>query len=118
MVIIMSNVLEYKGYCGTVELSVTDNVLFGKVMGVNSLISYEGDSVQSLRKDFENAVDDYLETCLELGIKPDKVYRGKFNVRVSPELHKTVAYYAASQGQSLNSTVEEALQQYVRKRTK
>jgi len=114
----MSNFLEYKGYYGTVDFSVADNILFGKVIGVNSLISYEGDSIQSLRKDFEDAVDDYLETCSELGIQPEKLYRGKFNVRVSPELHKTVAYYAASKGQSLNSTVEEALQQYVRSHTK
>ena len=67
----MSNTLEYKGYCGTVEFSAEDKVFFGKVAGLNSLISFEGESVQSLREDFEGAVDDYLEMCAERGIEPD-----------------------------------------------
>lgn len=109
----MNNVLEYKGYYGTVEFSSTDKVLFGKVIGVNSLISFEGDSVQSLKEDFEGAIDDYLEMCAEKGIEPEKAYRGSFNVRVSPELHKTLVLYSASHGQTLNSTVEEAIKHHV-----
>ena len=109
----MSNVLEYKGYYGTVEFSAADKVLFGKAIGVNSLISFEGDSVQSLKEDFEGAIDDYLEMCKEKGVEPEKAYRGSFNVRVSPELHKILALYSTSHGQSLNSTVEEAIKRYV-----
>lgn len=59
------NVLEYKGYTGTVEFSAEDNILFGKVIGIDGLISYEGESVSSLKEDFEAAVDDYLEMCEE-----------------------------------------------------
>ena len=109
----MSNLLEYKGYYGTVEFSAVDKILFGKVIGINSLISYEGDSVQNLREDFEGAIDDYLEMCAENGMEPEKAYKGSFNVRVSPELHKTLAFYSASRGQSLNSAVEEAIKRYV-----
>jgi len=101
--------LEYKGYYGTVEFSAADRLLYGKVIGVNGLISFEGDSVQSLKEDFEGAVDDYLEMCAEKGVDPEKAYRGKFNVRVSPELHRTLAFYSASHGKTLNSTVEEAI---------
>jgi predicted HicB family RNase H-like nuclease len=109
----MNNAIEYKGYYGTVEFSSADKVLCGKVIGVNSLISFEGDSVQSLKEDFEGAVDDYLEMCAEKGAEPEKAYRGSFNVRVSPELHKTLALYSASRRQTLNSVVEEALRRYV-----
>ncbi|MGE4272955.1 MAG: type II toxin-antitoxin system HicB family antitoxin [Desulfitobacterium sp.] len=109
----MSNLLEYKGYCGTVEFSANDKVLFGKVIGVNSLISYEGESVESLKKDFEVAVDDYLDLCAEKGIEPEKVYRGSFNVCVTPELHKNLVLYSASHGQTLNATVEEAIKHYI-----
>lgn len=109
----MSNVLEYKGYYGTVEFSAADKVLFGKVIGVNSLISFEGESVQNLKEDFERAIDDYLEMCAEKNIEPEKAYKGSFNVRVSPELHKNLVLYSASHGQTLNSTVEEAIKQYV-----
>lgn len=57
-------VLEYKGYHGSIEYSSSDKILFGKVTGLNSLISYEGNSIESLRKDFEGAIDDYLEMCV------------------------------------------------------
>ena len=109
----MSDLLEYKGYYGTVEFSAADKVLFGKVLGIKGLISYEGNSVQNLKADFEGAVDDYLEMCAENGVEPEKAYRGNFNVRVSPELHKALAFYSASHGQTLNSTVEEALRRHV-----
>ena len=110
----MKNYLEYKGYIGTVEYSANDDVLFGKIIGINGLISYEGDSVQSLKKDFEEAVDGYLEFCLEKNIEPQKTYKGSFNVRISPELHKNLALYAAMKNQSLNATVEEALIEFIK----
>lgn len=109
----MSGLLEYKGYYGTVEFSANDEVLFGKVIGVNSLISYEGKSVEQLKVDFEEAIDDYLDLCAEKGLEPEKVYKGSFNVRVSPEIHKDLVLYSAAHGQTLNSTVEEAIKEYV-----
>ena len=109
----MKNNLDYKGYIGTVEYSANDDILFGKVIGINGLISYEGDSIQSLKQDFEDAVDSYLEACLEKNIEPQKTYKGSFNVRISPELHKVLAIYAAKKNKSLNSTVEDALKEYV-----
>ena len=109
----MSNLLEYKGYYGTVEYSNADNVLHGKVLGIRSLLSYEGISLTSLRNDFEDVIDDYLETCSENGVEPEKPYKGKFNVRVSPELHRSLAVYAINHGQTLNAAVEEAIKRHV-----
>jgi predicted HicB family RNase H-like nuclease len=109
----MNNLLEYKGYCGTVEFSATDKILYGKVLGINGLLSYEGDSVQTLKEDFEAAIDDYLEACSLAGLEPEKAYRGKFNVRVSPEVHKNLVIFSASHGKTLNSTVEEAIVSYI-----
>jgi predicted HicB family RNase H-like nuclease len=63
--------------------------------------------------DFIEAVEDYLKMCSDEGIEPQKTYRGKFNVRVSPELHRTLAKYSAAHGQTLNSVVEEAIRRYV-----
>lgn len=107
------NVMEYKGYTGTVEFSAENNILFGKVMGITGLVSYEGESVAELRKDFEEAVDDYLEMCAEKGIEPQKCYKGSFNIRISPELHRTLAMFATSHNMTLNATVEQALQKFV-----
>ena len=108
-----ANVLEYKGYCGTVEYSAKDNVLFGKVIGVNGLISYEGDSVQSLKADFEEAVDDYLAICKAEGVEPEKTYRGTFNVRIEPALHRSLALFAAAHGMTLNTAVANAVQEFI-----
>jgi len=109
----MSDLFEHKDYNGTIEYSAADNVMFGKVLGIRNLLSYEGNSLESLRLDFEDVVDDYLETCAEEGIEPEKPYKGNFNVRVTPELHRSLAVYAVSHGQSLNSTVEEAIKRHV-----
>ena len=105
----MSSLLSYKNYNGTVEYSKEDNCLFGKVVGIKSLLSYEGDSVKELEQDFKNVIDAYLEDCEERNIEPEQPYKGTFNVRISPELHRNIAVYAIEHGKSLNAVVEEAI---------
>lgn len=70
----MRNILRYRGYIGSIEFSDEDNCLFGKVIGIRSLISYEGTSVAELKQDFQDSVDDYLELCSENNIEPEKPY--------------------------------------------
>lgn len=109
----MSNLLSYKNYNGTVEYSREDSCLFGKVVGVKSLLSYEGESAAELEQDFRRAVDAYLEDCQERGVQPEQPYKGTFNVRISPELHRNLAVYAMERGKSLNAVVEEAISRMV-----
>jgi len=105
----MSNLLSYRNYNGTVEYSKEDNCLFGKVVGIKSLLSYEGDSIQELKQDFQNVIDGYLADCKERDMQPEQPYKGTFNVRISPELHRNIAVYAIEHGKSLNAAVEEAI---------
>ena len=70
----MNNIMQYKGYVGSVAFSENDGVFFGKVQGVRSLISYEGITVQELLDDFHGAVDDYLSLCAEEGTEPEIAY--------------------------------------------
>jgi predicted HicB family RNase H-like nuclease len=105
----MSNLLSYKNYNGTVEYSKKDGCLFGKVVGIKSLLSYEGDSIQELEKDFQTVIDEYIADCEERGVQPEQPYKGSFNVRISPELHRTIAIYAMEHGKTLNAAVEEAI---------
>ena len=105
----MKNTMEYKGYVGNVEFSEEDEVFFGKVIGIRSLISYEGATARELIKDFHDAVDDYLALCEAEGREPEKAYKGSFNIRISPELHKQAVRCAESNQMSLNSFVEKAL---------
>ena len=111
----MSNVLSYKNYTGTVEFSREDHCLFGKVIGLKSLLSYEGNSIQELEEDFQNVIDEYLQDCEERNIAPEQPYKGSFNVRINPELHRSIAIYAFENGKTLNATVEEALAEYIEK---
>lgn len=109
----MNSTLTYKGYTGSIDFSLEDNCLYGKVMGIDDLVSFEGRTVAEIKQDFETAVDDYLQMCAELGKQPQKAYKGTFNVRVSPELHRRAALEAAKEKQSLNWVVGKAIEEYL-----
>ena len=106
----MNNAMEYKGYIGSVEFSEEDSLFYGKVMGIRALISYEGESAHDLVEDFHSAVDAYLDLCAEQGIEPEKAYKGSFNIRISPELHKQAVIAASARQISLNSFVESSIE--------
>ena len=105
----MNDVLEYKGYYASVHFSSEDDVFYGKIVAIDDLVNFEGASVKELKKAFHEAVDDYLETCAAIGKEPNKTYKGTFNVRISTDLHKAAAVYAASKNISLNDFVKKAI---------
>lgn len=105
--------MEYKGYRGNVSYSDDDEILFGTIHGINDLVTFEGESVSELKAAFEDAVDDYLDMCERFGKEPEKSYKGSFNVRVSPELHKQCALKALTNDITLNQLVVDSLVQYV-----
>jgi predicted HicB family RNase H-like nuclease len=105
----MSNLLNYKGYYGNVEYSSEDDCFFGKLIGINDLVTFEGKSTDELKTAFHEAVDDYLLMCERHGKPPEKAYKGSFNVRIQPELHRQAALMAAARGMSLNAFVEEVI---------
>ncbi len=105
------NTLSYKGYIGSVEISQEDNCLYGKVLDLpyDTQITYEGQTGAELRKDFEGAVDEYLQYCFDNEIKPRKSYSGTLNVRISPETHSRIAILASQEGISINAFIKHAL---------
>jgi len=105
--------MEYKGYIGSVRFSAEDEVFHGKVQGIRDLVTYEGTDVTGLKRNFAEAVDDYLETCKRHGKTPEQPFKGTFNVRVGTELHKRAAVYASEHKKKLNSVVSEALEKYL-----
>ena len=105
----MNNIIQYKGYVGSVEFSEADGIFYGKVQGIRSLISYEGTNASELVEDFHNAVDSYLESCRTNGDEPEIAYKGSLNIRLKPEIHRQAAVYSITHQQSLNSFIEEAV---------
>ncbi|ADW76126.1 HicB family protein (plasmid) [Rahnella aceris] len=106
----MNNLLKHKGYCGSVEVSLEDGTLHGKLECINDLVTYEAQTVSELQSAFEVAVDDYLETCQEIGKEPDRPMSGTFNIRIGQELHKKAYLAARNAGISLNDYVKKAIE--------
>ena len=109
----MKNVLEYKGYTGSVDFSAEDKVFFGKLTGIRDVVTFEGETVKELMKAFHDAVNDYLAMCKELGKDPHKEYKGSFNVRLKPRVHRLAAMKSAALKISLNQFVEKVVEKEV-----
>ncbi|MDD4718136.1 MAG: type II toxin-antitoxin system HicB family antitoxin [Eubacteriales bacterium] len=110
----MNNMMKYKGYYAHIEYSDDDNCFFGKITGIADIVSFEGESIIGLKQAFIDAVDDYLDICIRQGKEPQKAYKGSFNVRIDPDLHKEAAIIATAKGISLNQLVEKAVRNYVK----
>jgi len=105
----MRDILKYKDFIGTVHFSAEDEVFHGKLIGIDDLVTFEGSSVDKLKKSFEEAVEDYLDLCRTVNKSPHKSYKGTFNVRIKPVLHKRAARKSIELGLSLNQFVEHAI---------
>lgn len=109
----MRNVLEYKGYTGSVEFSADDKIFYGKIVGIRDVVSFEGETVKELTSSFRAAITDYLKTCKELGKEPDEEFKGSFNVRLKGRLHRLAAIKSAAEKISLNKFIERAVEKAV-----
>jgi predicted HicB family RNase H-like nuclease len=107
--------LEYKGYTGSIEYSKEDGLLYGKVLGIQGLISYEGTTGRELEADFIAAIDSYIADCKQESVAPEKPFKGSFNVRISPQLHQKAALLAMEDKMSLNSFVAESIRRRIMK---
>ncbi len=109
-------VLKHRGYVGSVELSIDDEVLFGKLQFIDDLVTYEATDIAGLKAAFEDAVEDYVETRRSLGREPSQTCKGSFNVRIPPELHKALATKALEERRTLNDIIKAACYAYVDRR--
>ena len=109
--------LEYKGYTGSIEYSKEDGLLYGKVLGIQGLISYDGTTGRELEADFIAAIDSYIADCKQESVVPEKPFKGSFNVRISPQLHQKAALLAMEDKMSLNSFVAESIRRRIIKET-
>lgn len=101
--------LNYKGYIGSVEISIEDACLHGRILFIDDLVTYEGDSVPGIQEAFQEAVDRYLGHCQRVGKPANKPYSGTFNVRIGSELHSKAARVAHLKKIKLNEFVKLAI---------
>lgn len=110
----MNNILEYKNYYTKIKYNSEDKILHGKIEGIADLVTFQCTNATKIEEEFHNAVDDYLVFCEEVGKDPDKSYKGSFNIRINPDLHKELVIKAFKNNESLNQTVENAIREYLR----
>ena len=108
------NTMSYRGYTARIEFDERDSIFVGRILGLRSIISFHGQTVEELRGQFAAATDDYLEDCSELGVSPEKPASGKLLLRVTPEIHSQALIRAQSTGKSLNQWATEALERAMR----
>jgi predicted HicB family RNase H-like nuclease len=106
--------MTYKGQTARVEFDARDDILVGRLVGITDVVSFHADSVAGLRAAFEEAVDDYLETCAKLGKAPQQSASGRLMLRVPPEVHGAALVAAQAAGTSLNQWAAKVLAEAAR----
>lgn len=109
------NELVYKGYAGSLEASIEDGCLHGRILFIDDLVAYEGQTIPEVQAAFEAAVDRYLAHCVRVGKPANKPYSGTFNVRIGQDLHGMAVKIASRQGIKLNEFVKQAVQSAAKK---
>jgi predicted HicB family RNase H-like nuclease len=106
----MTNVMNHKGYIGMFNIDPEAGILYGEVINIRDVISFQGTTIEEVKRSFVESVEDYLEFCKERGEAPDKPFSGKFALRVSPEMHQQAYVKARQAGISLTEFVKKAIE--------
>jgi predicted HicB family RNase H-like nuclease len=105
-----TNTMAYKGYSARIDYDDRDGIFVGDILGINGIVSFHAESVADLRSAFEEAVDDYLDSCAKLGKTPQRAASGRLMLRVAPEVHRAALIAAQAHGKSLNQWAESVLE--------
>lgn len=107
------NVMTVEGYNAKIEYDPDTDLFRGEILGLTGGADFYGRNPRELRAEFRKSLRVFLEVCREKGIEPRRSFSGKFNLRISPELHERLAIVAEAEGKSINTLAQEALQQRV-----
>lgn len=107
--------MRYKGYTARIDFDDRESIFVGRVLGVRDAISFHGETVAELRRDFRHAIEHYLAVCAKRAEQPDKPYSGKLMLRVPPDVHAAAAIAAEAKGESLNQWATQVLRLAARK---
>lgn len=110
----MINTMTFKGYAARISYDDEDRIFTGQIAGIRDGVGFHADTVEGLRAAFEEAVDDYLQVCAQIGKEPQKAYSGQIMFRVDPDVHRRAALAAELSGKSLNQWAEEVLDRATR----
>jgi predicted HicB family RNase H-like nuclease len=107
-----NELLAYKGYLGLVRLDPRDMTLRGRIINIDDLVTFQGQTTDEVAREFRNSIDDYLEQCEELGETPEKPFSGRLSLRMKPRTHRILRAYAQVKGNSLNGQISKVLDRF------
>ncbi|WP_090735068.1 type II toxin-antitoxin system HicB family antitoxin [Azotobacter beijerinckii] len=83
----MKNTMVIDGYKAEIEYDPEIEMFRGEFVGLNGGADFYAADIEGLKREGATSLRVFLEMCAEDGVEPRKVFSGKFNVRVPPELH-------------------------------
>lgn len=107
------SLMKLDGYSARIDYDAERDSFRGEILGLNGGADFYGRNPKELRTEFRKSLKVFLEVCEEKGIDPHRTFSGKFNLRISPELHEQLAIAAQARGMSINTLAQEALQRVV-----
>ncbi len=107
------NIMIVDGYSARIEYDAELDMFRGEILGLNGGADFYGKNPKALRFEFKKSLETFLQVCKEKGIEPRRHFSGKFNLRISPELHERLAIAAQAEGKSINTLAQEALLEHV-----
>ena len=111
----MRNMMKYKDFYASIHYEDETSTFWGKIEGIEDVISFEADTVDGLKEEFKEVVEEYLEECKNLNKNPHKKYKGSFNVRIEPILHEKAILFSKQFNISLNQFVEDSIRTQIEK---
>ncbi|MBN9429728.1 MAG: type II toxin-antitoxin system HicB family antitoxin [Burkholderiales bacterium] len=107
--------MNHKGYVARIEFDERDDIFVGRVLGLRTLISFHGETVQELRQAFVTAIEEFLRDCEEQGIRPERPASGKLMLRIPPDVHGAALVAAQAAGKSLNQWAAKVIEEAARR---
>ncbi len=108
-----TNYLKHHNYLGSVECDIENRIMYGKLLFIDDIVTYEGKDIDQLVSSFKSAVDDYIVTCKELNREPHKTHSGSLNIRIGEQLHRDAAILAFKSDKKLNEFIKDAISEKI-----
>ena len=105
----MTNTMTYKGYTASMIFDADDRLIVGRVLDIDDIIAFHGESITEFESNFRVVVDDYIAASEARGTQPEKPASGKLMLRIAPTVLAAALKAAAQSGTSLNKWAEQAL---------
>ncbi len=105
--------LDYKGYIGEAVYDDEMGMFAGKIVNAKAIGTFYGKTVEELENEFRETIDYYLDLCQRKSLEPEKPFSGRFNLRLTPELHRKIYIASSDEGVSINRWIKDKLESIV-----